>query len=417
MPAASVVATGMHDRCLRPASTRFLPRHRKVETVMHESEKLNVTVMDVEALLGGLSRLPDVEADNLQAFDATDRLLLETATDLVGPDSKVVVIGDRYGALTLGALAGLAVGHVRVNQDLFSGRLALERNAVSAGLEGRFTGHELSRELLDDADVVLLQLPKSLAELEEIADAVARFAAPDAVLLAGGRVKHMSLGMNAVLERYFASVQPQLARQKSRVLVAREPKAAPNDHPFPVVESLPELGITVCAHGAAFSGARLDIGTRYLLTFMDRIPAARQAVDLGCGTGILATMYALRHPDALVVATDQSAAAVASAKATAKANGLGERVAVIHDDAMSTLEPGSADLILLNPPFHLGASVHAGAALKMFQAAARVLAPGGELWTVYNSHLQYRAALERHIGPTVEEGRNPKFTVTRSRKS
>lgn len=384
---------------------------------MHESEKLNVTAMDVEALLGGLSRLPDVEADNLQAFDATDRLLLETATDLVGPDSKVVVIGDRYGALTLGALAGLAVGHVRVNQDLFSGRLALERNAVSAGLEGRFTGHELSRELLDDADVVLLQLPKSLAELEEIADAVARFAAPDAVLLAGGRVKHMSLGMNAVLERYFASVQPQLARQKSRVLVAREPKAAPNDHPFPVVESLPELGITVCAHGAAFSGARLDIGTRYLLTFMDRIPAARQAVDLGCGTGILATMYALRHPDARVVATDQSAAAVASAKATAQANGLGERVAVIHDDAMSTLEPGSADLILLNPPFHLGASVHAGAALKMFQAAARVLAPGGELWTVYNSHLQYRAALERHIGPTVEEGRNPKFTVTRSRKS
>jgi len=72
---------------------------------------------------------------------------------------------------------------------------------------------------------------------------------------------------------------------------------------------------------------------------------------------------------------------------------------------------------LLNPPFHLGASVHAGAALKMFQAAARVLAPGGELWTVYNSHLQYRAALERNIGPTVEEGRNPKFTVTRSRKS
>jgi 16S rRNA (guanine1207-N2)-methyltransferase len=265
--------------------------------------------------------------------------------------------------------------------------------------------------------VVLLQLPKSLAELEEIADAVARFAAPHSVLLAGGRVKHMSLGMNAVLERYFSSVQPQLARQKSRVLVARDPKATPGGRPFPVVEYLPELGITVCAHGAAFSGARLDIGTRYLLTFMDRMPAARQAVDLGCGTGILATMYALRHADARVVATDQSAAAVSSVKATAAANGLGERVEVIHDDAMSTLEPGSVDLILLNPPFHLGASVHAGAALKMFHAAARVLAPGGELWTVYNSHLQYRAALERHIGPTVEEGRNSKFTVTRSRKS
>jgi len=61
--------------------------------------------------------------------------------------------------------------------------------------------------------------------------------------------------------------------------------------------------------------------------------------------------------------------------------------------------------------------VHAGAGLKLFEAAARVLAPGGELWTVYNSHLQYRPALERYVGPTVEEGRNPKFTVTRSRKA
>lgn len=83
---------------------------------------------------------------------------------------------------------------------------------------------------------------------------------------------------------------------------------------------------------------------------------------------------------------------------------------------MSGFEPGSADLVLLNPPFHLGASVHAGAAMKMFEAAARVLAPGGELWTVYNSHLQYRLALERLIGPTTEVGRNPKFTVTRSVK-
>ncbi|WP_235036220.1 class I SAM-dependent methyltransferase [Arthrobacter sp. 18067] len=376
-----------------------------------------MTALELEALFSSLSRLPDVEADNLQAYDATDRLLLETAAGLVAPGASVVVIGDRYGALTLGALSGLGVGHVRVSQDLFTGRLALARNAKAAELDGRFTLHELGRELLGSAALVLVQLPKSLAELEEIADAVARFAAPDAVMLAGGRVKHMTMGMNTVLNRYFSSVQPQLARQKSRVLMARDPKTVNDTPPFPVVEPLPELGIKVCAHGAVFSGAHLDIGTRFLLTFLDSMPAARRVVDLGCGTGILATMYARRHDGANVVATDQSAAAVASARGTAGANGLGERVSVVHDDAMSTLEPGSADLILLNPPFHLGATVHAGAALKMFQAAARVLAPGGELWTVYNSHLQYRAALERIIGSTSEEGRNPKFTVTRSIKS
>lgn len=373
--------------------------------------------MDLEHVFGRLSRLPDVEAENLHAFDATDRLLLDTAAELVSPETRITVIGDRYGALTLGALVGLGVGHVRVHQDLYSGQAALGRNAAALGFGGRYTSLQLGPELLDGADLVLLQLPKSLAELEEIADAVARFCPPDAVLLAGGRVKHMTLGMNAVLEKRFSAVQPQLARQKSRVLKASRAKSPDGPPPYPVVERLEELGIDVCAHGAAFSGTRLDIGTRFLLTFLDVIPAASEVVDLGCGTGILATMYARRHPEAHVRATDQSAAAVASARGTVSANSLTGQVDVVHDDAMSTFEPASADLILLNPPFHIGAGVHAGAALKMFEAAARVLKPGGELWIVYNSHLQYRPTLERLIGSTAEAGRNPKFTVTRSLRS
>ena len=146
------------------------------------------------------------------------------------------------------------------------------------------------------------------------------------------------------------------------------------------------------------------------------MPEAATAVDLGCGTGILAAMYARAHPASAVIATDQSAAAAASAAATAKANGLDGQVSVLQDDAMASLPAGSADLILLNPPFHLGASVHAGAGIKMFEAAARVLAPGGELWTVFNSHLRYVPTLERLVGPTRIKGRNPKFTVAVSVK-
>jgi 16S rRNA (guanine1207-N2)-methyltransferase len=52
----------------------------------------------------------------------------------------------------------------------------------------------------------------------------------------------------------------------------------------------------------------------------------------------------------------------------------------------------------------------------MFADAARVLAPGGELWTVWNSHLGYRPALERVVGPTRQIARNTKFTVTASRR-
>ncbi|GGG84360.1 16S RNA G1207 methylase RsmC [Pseudarthrobacter polychromogenes] len=373
-----------------------------------------------------------MEAPNLQAWDATDRLLLEAAADLVPGGSTVAVIGDRYGALTLGALATLSPGAVRVHQDLVTGERALQLNAAGlrsggllpdttagmpdggAGNQPGFTQVPLGPELLAGAQTVLLQLPKTLAELDEVAAAVARYAAPDVTLLAGGRVKHMSLGMNSVLERHFRSVRPQLARQKSRVILAGGPQGSGEQERYPVVEHLAELDLKVAAHGAVFAGTKLDIGTRFLLTFLPSMKAARHAVDLGCGTGILAAMYARQHPGSQVTATDQSAAAVASAQATAQANGLAERITVLQDDALGTMADGSVDLVLLNPPFHVGAGVHAGAGLKMIEAAGRVLAPKGELWTVFNRHLPYLPALERHVGPTVVKGRNPKFTVTLS---
>jgi 16S rRNA (guanine1207-N2)-methyltransferase len=137
-------------------------------------------------------------------------------------------------------------------------------------------------------------------------------------------------------------------------------------------------------------------------------------VDLGCGTGILATVLARQHPDMRVIATDQSAAAVDSAAATASANGVADRVDALRDDVAGSLPDASVDLVVCNPPFHIGAAVHTGAAEKMFASAGRILRPGGEMWTVYNSHLRYRPILKRVVGATSVEGRNPKFTVTRS---
>ena len=124
--------------------------------------------------------------------------------------------------------------------------------------------------------------------------------------------------------------------------------------------------------------------------------------------------FARARPGASVVATDLSEAAVRSARATAAADGVGDRVRVVRDDVGSSLADRSADVVLCNPPFHQGAALSTDAAHRMFATAGRVLRPGGELWTVYNSHLRYRPALERAVGPTTQAGRNPRFTVTRS---
>ncbi|MFK4762171.1 class I SAM-dependent methyltransferase [Microbacterium sp. ZW T5_45] len=393
-----------------------------------------------------LRRHPDVEAENLQAYDATDLLLTEwgIASGIAG--DEIAVIGDEYGAITL-ALTDAGRTGIRVHQDLATGRRALARNAADLQMGGGYTEHELDSSLLVGATLVLLQLPKSLAELEEIADAVARWAAPGVVLVAGGRVKHMTLAQNDVLARSFETVQPQRAERKSRLIIASEALPVPAEPPFPV--SMRHGGLTLVAHGGAFAGPRLDIGTRVLLEVLGLalpelrrsgmeeaetgpsagtatgssgvltaaasvIEAASTVVDLGCGTGALAAAYALAHPRARVIATDRSAAAAASARGTVVVNGLAGRVEVTHDDAGSRLPDASVDLVLLNPPFHLGNSVHSGAATRLFEAAARLLRPGGQLWTVYNSSLRYRAELTGLIGETEQVSRTPKFTVTRS---
>lgn len=363
-----------------------------------------------------LRRWPDVEGDNLFASDAADRLIGDLAADAGAAAGAVVVIGDAYGALTLAA-AARGVRGIRVHQDPLTGERALAANAAALGLGDSYTQHPLDPSLVTGARVVLLRLPRSLDALAEIATLVAEQAHPEVVVYAGGMLKHMSLGMNEVLANVFGSVTASLARQKARVLTAAEPHplAALALDRWPERAYDDELGLWVCAHGAAFAGTSIDIGTRFLLSVIDdAVPDARTAVDLGCGTGVLATTLALRRPALTVTATDQSAAAVASAAATAAANRVADRVTVVRDDGLAEQPDGSADLIVLNPPFHIGSAVHTGIAHRMFADAARVLAPGGELWTVWNSHLGYRAPLERAVGPTRQIARNAKFTVTAS---
>ncbi|MBF6330811.1 class I SAM-dependent methyltransferase [Nocardia transvalensis] len=373
-------------------------------------------MQEVDDVLSRLRRYPDVEAVNLYAVDAADRLILDVAAEALAKagSGHVAVIDDGYGALTLGAVAAHDLRDIRVHQDLLTGELALANNARAVGLADRYAAHALGRRLLEDVKVVLLRLPRALSGLAEIADAIARYADPDVEVFAGARDKYLTPAMNEVLAESFSSVRASRGRQKSRILLAQEPKPL-GDPPYPVRRQIDELDLEVVAHGAAFSGSKLDIGTRFLLGHLRRMkPDARDAIDLGCGTGILAVALAKARPHVSVVGTDQSAAAVASARATADANGVADRVQVLRDDAMASVADHSADLVVCNPPFHVGAAVHTGSAIKMFAETGRVLRPGGELWTVYNSHLNYRGVMERLVGRTDVVGRNRKFTVTRS---
>ena len=372
-----------------------------------------------------LRRWPDLESPELVAVDAADRLLLtelehEVRSDPSLLEAGLVVIGDNFGAITLGAIAELGFTSVRVHQDARSGELALENNADLTGVKG-FTQLGLEPALVEGARLVALRLPRSLDQLDQWSALIAAHAADDVLAFAGGRIKHMTLGMNDVMKQYFEKVTASLAVQKSRVLRARGPiaEAGLADLAFwPKSKRYDMLDMTIYAQGGVFAGINLDIGTRELLNVLDQTPAdATRIIDFGCGTAVLATAIARLRPQANVIASDQSAAAVASAQATIDANDLADRVTVVRDDALASQPDSSADLILFNPPFHSGAAVHSDTSMRLFEDAARVLKPGGELWVVANRHLGYQAHLSRIIGETREIARTPKFTVTASVKS
>lgn len=330
-------------------------------------------------------------------MDAVDELVLAEASAVATEAQRVVTIDDATGELTHRAGAG----HPQV--VAYADALATERALPEPASD--------LAAALRDADLVLLRLPKSLAALDEYAGLVARHASPGVRLVAGGRVKHMTRGMNDVLARHFGEVRASLGVRKARVLHAAAP--APRDDEWPKRQHHDDLGLTLCAHGACFGGTKVDAGTRLLLGALDDglPPGARDAVDLGCGNGTIAAVLA--RAGLRVTAIDDSRAACRSTAATARANGV--RVEVRRADGLSDTPGASVDLIACNPPFHLGTTKDSSPALGMIADAGRVLRTEGELWLVWNAHLPYLPALRR-VGRTEIVARDPRYIVTRTMK-
>lgn len=355
--------------------------------------------------------------------DAVDRILLTEAGAGLTAAEVAVTIDDPSGVLT-SWVARLpderddraAPRSVRRYADSAAARRAQTTRLAADEIEV-VPGDALDADLLAGAEVVLLRLPKALAELDEIAAAVAELASPHVQLYAGGKVKHMTRSMNDVLSRHFGSVRGSLGRQKARVLVAEQPIPAPSPHE-PRQHRHDDLDLTVYAWGGTFAGTSIDLGSRALLSCFDRLPAtARTVLDLGSGSGILAVLAARQLPEARVLAVDDSHSAVRSTAATARASEVGDRIDTLHAERLDPVAAGSVDLVVCNPPFHRGTARDSSGAYAMFDDAARVLRPGGELWVVYNSHLPYLNALRRTVGSSTVLRQTPQFTVVRSVRS
>lgn len=116
-------------------------------------------------------------------------------------------------------------------------------------------------------------------------------------------------------------------------------------------------------------------------------PAPRRVVDIVCGSGATGILVAKRLPEAEVVLGDINPAALRAARINARLASV-PNVHPVHSDMLQGVE-GAFDLIVSNPPFMVdaggrayrngGGPLGAGLSLKVVEAAAERLAPGGSL--------------------------------------
>ena len=143
-----------------------------------------------------------------------------------------------------------------------------------------------------------------------------------------------------------------------------------------------------------FSADRLDAGTAALLAALEQQGARGEVaggrvLDLGCGSGVLA-LWAAQAGAAQVLALDDDLAAVRSCGASASA----AQVEARWSDLTHEVVLGAGfDVVLTNPPFHVGRQVVGALSEAFVAAAAQSLRPGGRLWLVANAALPFERLL------------------------
>ncbi|MCX4784748.1 MULTISPECIES: methyltransferase [unclassified Streptomyces] len=372
-----------------------------------------------------LARFPEDPRDQFRAWDAADEYLLRRLEGSDGPEpvglsGAVVVVGDRWGALST-VLA--AYRPVQITDSYLAQRATLanlERNGAAADAVRLLSARDTPP---DRIDVLLVRVPKSLALLEDQLHRLAPAVHAGTVVIGTGMVKEIHTSTLKLFERIIGPTRTSLAVKKARLIFCTPDPALPRTpSPWPYRYDLPEdvgpvSGRTVTNHAGIFCAERLDIGTRFFLGHLPARSGPDRIVDLGCGNGVVGLSAALANPEATVTFVDESYQAVASAEETFRANtGPDATAEFLVGDGLTRLPPASVDLVLNNPPFHSHQATTDATARAMFHTARTALRPGGELWVVGNRHLGYHTQLRRTFGNCATVAGNPKFVVLRAVK-
>jgi len=272
-----------------------------------------------------------------------------------------------------------------------------ERHRVTLGIENPLVidSEQALFAHMDDRDAksALVYLPKSKGLIDMTLALVSGIVEKGGtVVLVGGNDAGIR-SANEIYEKNIGPVEQKIVGNHSAMYVGKNQTLSVNKSlsDFLSYQSIiyGTMDIEVASLPGVFSAGKLDAGTKLLL---DTIPyTTKKVLDIGCGAGVIGTIYKKKSPESDVSMSDMSPLAIEATKKTVEKNNIEIRVTL--SDVFSNIT-GTYDLILCNPPFHKGVGTDYSFIETFARDARRHLNKGGAVYMVCNSFLSYEKKLE-----------------------
>ena len=369
-----------------------------------------------------IQRYPQRHREELRGWDTADLYLLKTAfTEIARLDHSssepfsICVLHDVFGAITMPLIDQLP-HHVISYGDSWMSRRALALNLQENSISRSYTFETSLDRLIEckpPPKLVIGRVPKSSAQLTYLLQHLHKWLSPNTLLLLTGMDKHLSRGQYQLLEMYFGPSKFMRGVKKARIWRAiNDPSLLlPKAHPPLSLIDIPDHQLQLAALPNVFSRDQLDVGSRFFLSQLNRLPRCVDVADVACGNGVLGLAYLTAHPEANLYFSDESFQAVESTRYNLTINHPTAKAEVFADDGLKQRDASSLDLVLCNPPFHHNHTVSTDLARSLFRDAHRALRAGGQLWIVANRHLTYSVDLRRIFKRCNTITSNKKFII------
>jgi 16S rRNA (guanine1207-N2)-methyltransferase len=333
-------------------------------------------------------------ADTVQLAIDDRLLILNSAADPFVPEAALRL---HAGELILAEdnIASLQIAHS-----------ALEREHVKTQLRVRHVPfHEYTlREAPATIDVVVMNMvyqPGNAWMIYGLQVAVYALKPGGHLYVVGAKDRGV-LSMARRMQSLFGNLETLAISKGQRVLCSRKEAGTQLISPGDINSLVPTI----------FAEGKLDEGTRLLLEALE-VHATDAALDIGCGAGFLGIHIARLASKGHVTMVDTSLATVDAARRMVEQSSL-TNVQVLPSDGTRAVRAQRFDLVVTNPPFHLGGIQTTEIAERFIREAAQVLRPRGRFYLVANRFLKYEPTLRACFKGVEEVGGNTRYKVLRA---